>query len=103
MTRFSAAAIIAICWFLSNVVPVIAQPEQGAVRPCPAGEALKDGLCVPDEGKCFPWQEFRQGKCVAKPMPGQLAPTKCIGGTSNASGQCACPANTHLDAGSGSC
>jgi hypothetical protein len=103
MTRFSAAAIVAICWFLSIVVPVTAQPEQGAVRPCPAGEALKDGLCVPDEGKCFPWQEFRQGKCVAKPMPGQLAPTKCIGGTSNASGQCACPANTHLDAGSGSC
>jgi hypothetical protein len=103
MTRSSAAAIIAICWFLFIAVPAFAQSEQGAVPSCPAGEVLKNGLCVPDEGKCFPWQEFREGKCVAKPMPAKVTPTKCIGGTSNATGQCACPANTHLDAGSGSC
>jgi hypothetical protein len=108
MTRCSAAAIIAICGFLFIAVPAFAQSEQGAVPSCPAGEVLKDGLCVPDQGKCFPWQEFREGNCVAKPMPAQVAPTlvaptKCIGGTSNATGQCACPANTHLDAGSGSC
>jgi hypothetical protein len=108
MTRLSAAAIIAICWFLFIAVPAFAQSEQGAVPSCPAGEVLKNGLCVPDQGKCFPWQEFREGNCVAKPAPAQvappqLAPAKCIGGTSNATGQCACPANTHLDDGSGSC
>src|ERR1700738_3230659 len=108
MTPCSAAAIIAICGFLFIAVPAFAQSEQGAVPSCPAGEVLKNGLCVPDQGKCFPWQEFREGNCVAKPMPAQVAPTlvaptKCIGGTSNATGQCACPATTHLDAGSESC
>jgi hypothetical protein len=113
MTRCSAAAIIAICGFLFIAVPALAQSEQGAVPSCPAGEVLKNGLCVPDQGKCFPWQEFREGDCVAKPVPAQvappqvappqLAPTQCIGGTIDASAQCACPANMHQDDGSGSC
>src|ERR1700742_5373132 len=74
MTRSSAASIIAICGFLFIAVPALAQSEQGAVPSCPAGEVLKNGLCVPDQGKCFPWQEFREGDCVAKPVPTQVAP-----------------------------
>ena len=104
MTRLSAAATISICWivFIPNLA--IAQSDQATVPSCHAGELLKDGVCVPDEGKCFPWQEFREGNCVTKSTPEPAPstppaiPTRCAGGTIDASGQCACPANTHLDA-----
>src|SRR5471032_2255882 len=93
MTRFSAALAISIGWLLFIVVPAIAQSEQG-----------RD----PAEGACFPWQEFKSGGCVAKSTPPApaMAPVlamPCTGGSSDASGQCVCPANTHLDAASGSC
>src|SRR6202035_4842511 len=104
MTRLSAAATISICWivFIPNLA--IAQSDQATVPSCHAGELLKDGVCVPDEGKCFPGQECREGNCVTKstpePAPSTPAaiPARCAGGTIDAAGQCTCPANTHLDA-----
>jgi hypothetical protein len=112
MTRFSAA--ISICWLLLIAGPASAQSDQATAPSCNAGEVLKDGVCVPDEGKCFPWQEFREGTCVAKSTPAparsslppanpSALPARCAGGTSDASGQCVCPANTHIDAASGNC
>jgi hypothetical protein len=117
MTRFSAAAAISIGWFLFIAAPAMAQSDQADQPSCHAGEVLKDGVCVPDEGKCFPWQEFKNGTCVAKstpapadasPLPPAVSsppplPARCVGGSSDASGQCVCPANTHLDSASGNC
>jgi hypothetical protein len=94
MTRFSAALAISICWLLFIAIPAMAQSDQG----------IDSG-----EGKCFPWQEYQAGQCVAKSTPPPAtAPTPvvampCAGGASDASGQCVCPANTHLDAASGNC
>jgi hypothetical protein len=109
MTRLSAAATISIYWILFIPNLAIAQSDQATIPSCHAGELLKDGVCLPDEGKCFPWQEFREGNCVTKSTPEPAPstppaiPAQCAGGTIDASGQCACPANTHLDAGSGNC
>ena len=115
MTRFSAAAAISIGWFLFIPVLAIAQSDQVTAPSCRAGEVLRDGVCLPDEGKCFPWQEFKDGTCVAKSMPAPAVPTapaiaappaastSCIGGNSDASGQCTCPVDSHLDGGSGNC
>ena len=109
MTRFSAAATISICWILFTPNLATAQSDQATVPSCHAGELLKDGVCVPDEGKCFPWPEFREGNCVTKSTPEPsdstppAIPTRCAGGTIDASGQCACPADTHLDGESGNC
>jgi hypothetical protein len=90
MTRFSTALAISICWLLVIAVPAIAQSEQG-----------RD----PAESTCFPWQEFKAGSCVAKSTPPAPPPPvlPCTGGSNDASGQCVCPANTHLDAAIGSC
>ena len=95
MTRISAALAISICWLLFIAVPAVAQSDQG-----------RD----PAEGACFPWQEFKAGSCVAKstapeppPAPAPVLAMPCTGGSSDASGQCVCPANTHLDPASGSC
>jgi hypothetical protein len=120
MTRLSAAAVILICWLAFNPMAAMAQSDKADVPACRSGEVLKDGVCVPDDGKCFPWQEFRNGTCVAKSaapvvstppvvaVPPAIATppavaTPCSGGSSDASGQCVCPANTRLDAASGNC
>ena len=103
MTRFSAAAAISI--FLLLLIPLPGHTEERSLS-CPAGEVLKDGVCLADEGKCFPWQEYRGGSCVAKstaPAPTLALPVQCTGGTADASGRCVCPANTHLDAAGSAC
>lgn len=85
MTRFFAAAVISICSLFLISAPGLAQTKS----------------------ECFPWQEMRDGRCVPKgtsePSRSPSLPNPCIGGTSEASGQCMCPANTHLDDASGSC
>jgi hypothetical protein len=90
MNRFSAAAAILIYLFLIAPRPATAQSDQG----------------------CYPWQELRDGRCVAKPSqapaPPPLAPSpaisdQCSSGSRNLSTQCACPANTHFDRPSGLC
>jgi hypothetical protein len=85
MTRIFAAAAISICSLFLISAPARAQADTD----------------------CFPWQEMRDGRCVPK---GTSGPTRtptvsgpCVGGANDASGQCACPANTHLDDASGSC
>jgi hypothetical protein len=111
MTRISAATAILI--FLSFFIasPAHAQSNSAA-----------------DNG-CFPWQEFKNGQCVAKPSqspppalpvpapadtPPAVAPpppppppvlaSPCPdGGFRNSAGQCVCPAGTHPDAASGNC
>jgi hypothetical protein len=87
MSRFSAAAAILICLFLIAPQPAAAQD-------------------------CFPWQELRDGRCVAKPseiLPPALPPPpptisdQCPIGSRNLSAKCSCPANTHFDRPSGTC
>lgn len=87
MTRFSAAAVI-LGWlgFFSSF-PAMAQS---------------------DPSQCFPWQEFKNGTCVAKPSqappplpadaPISSAPP-CTDGKRSLSGQCTCPINMHLEGG----
>jgi hypothetical protein len=87
MTRISATAAILIGLVLMTSHPVAAQSDQDA--------------------QCFPWQEYRNGRCVAKPSqapppmpepsPSPAAIGTCDGGTRSLSGQCVCPVNTHLD------
>jgi hypothetical protein len=80
-----------ICSVTLAAAPARAQSDQGA-QP---------------EKMCFPWQEFRDGACVAasKPMTEQIpAPAvQCTGGTADAGGRCICPANTHLDTAGTAC
>jgi hypothetical protein len=95
MNRFSAAAAILLYLFLIAPRPATAQSDQ--------------------QGQCFPWQELRDGRCVAKPSqappPPPLAPSppppavsdQCQTGTRNLSAQCMCPANTHFDRPTGTC
>ena len=87
MTRFSAAAVILSWLAFFNSFPAIAQS---------------------DPGQCFPWQEFKNGACVAKPSqaPPPLPPSSptsalppCVDGTRSLSGQCTCPINMHLEGG----
>jgi hypothetical protein len=87
MTRFSAAALILGCLVFLSSFPAIAQT---------------------DPSQCFPWQEFKNGTCVAKPSQAPpplppLAPTSavppCVDGTRSLSGQCTCPINMHLEGG----
>jgi hypothetical protein len=87
MTRFSAAAVIFSLLAFFGSFPAIAQS---------------------DPSQCFPWQEFKNGTCVAKPSqaPPPLppeAPTSaappCVDGTRSLSGQCTCPINMHLEGG----
>src|SRR5215470_5590849 len=92
MTRISATAAILIGLVLMTSHPVAAQSDQDA--------------------QCFPWQEYKAGRCVAKPSqapppmpepsPAPAAIGPCDGGTRSLSGQCSCPVNTHLDS-SGHC
>jgi hypothetical protein len=87
MTRISATAAILIGLVLMTSHPVAAQSDQDA--------------------QCFPWQEYRNGRCVAKPSqapppmpepsPSPAAIGSCDGGTRSLSGQCVCQVNTHLD------
>jgi hypothetical protein len=51
------------------------------------------------ERMCFPWQEFRDGACVATSGAAPAPSVQCSGGTADTEGRCVCPANTHLDAG----
>jgi hypothetical protein len=97
MTRFSAAtAIFYLIFFVS--LPAVAQSDQD----------------TGSGSQCFPWQEFKDGRCVAKPSqsppPPALAPSlsgptsnPCTDGTRNLSSQCPCPGNTHPDVASGRC
>jgi hypothetical protein len=93
MNRFSAAAAISFLLFLIAPQAATAQTDQG----------------------CFPWQELRDGRCVAKPSqapsPPSLAATppepgisdQCATGSRNLSPQCTCPINMHYDRPSGTC
>jgi hypothetical protein len=106
MTRLSAAAAIFYLVFFASL-PAAAQSEPDSAS----------------ESQCFPWQELRDGRCVAKPpqspSPAALAPatsspatanpatfspatSQCPDDTRNLSSQCPCPGNTHRDA-SGRC
>ncbi|WP_156927978.1 hypothetical protein [Bradyrhizobium sp. Tv2a-2] len=100
MTRCFAAAAIAVFLVFFSSNPIRAQ-------------ANKDS-----DLQCFPWQEMRNGRCVAKPVatppppapaaapapapppPPQLSTDPCL---RNLSSQCKCAASTHLDATSGTC
>jgi hypothetical protein len=93
MNRFSAAAAISFLLFLIAPQAATAQTDQG----------------------CFPWQELRDGRCVAKPSqapsppslastpPEPVVPDQCPSGSRGLSPQCACPVNTHFDRPSGTC
>jgi hypothetical protein len=92
MTRISATAAILIGLAFFSALPAAAQSD--------------------DDSQCFPWQEYKAGRCVAKPsqapppmpepQPSPAAIGSCDGGTRSLSGQCVCPVNTHLDT-SGHC
>src|SRR5271165_3017420 len=97
MTRFFAAAAIASLLVVFNSLPARAQ----------ANEDSSSGL------QCFPWQEMKNGRCVAKPaaapqppapapVPATQLPTDPCS-LRSLSSQCKCPAATHLDAASGTC
>jgi hypothetical protein len=111
MTRIFAATAILFCLAFSISKPAQAQATRNMAT---------------DNG-CFPWQDFKNGQCVAKPSqappPSLPAPTSdplpavappppppppvvanpCPDGTSNVAGQCVCPTSTHLDGASGRC
>ncbi|HEV2159673.1 hypothetical protein [Bradyrhizobium sp.] len=59
--------------------------------------------------RCFPWQEFRGGACVAKaaplapPVETQLPSPPAVPDRSETAVQPACPADSHLDAASNIC
>jgi len=107
MTRFIAA--IWLAFGLCAVAP---------------GPSLAQDLAQDDTQRCFPWQEFRNGVCVAKPArpapppfpaapdagpaaqgvpiqaaPDQVAPSQAT----PAPVQPNCPISTHLDATTGNC
>jgi hypothetical protein len=111
MTRFLAATAILVFLAFSSSNPAHAENRSVAT----------------DNG-CFPWQDYKNGQCVAKPSqappptlpdPGSAPavtppapppltavpapPVVCLDGTTNVGGQCTCPANTHADAASGRC
>jgi hypothetical protein len=100
MTRcFSAAAIALFLVFFGSV--------QARAQ---ANEDSSSDL------QCFPWQEMKNGRCVAKPVAAPppapaaspaLAPAPELSidpcGLRSLSTQCKCPAPTHLDAASGTC
>ena len=109
MTRIFAATAILIC--LASSISSAAHSQSNSAT---------------DHG-CFPWQEFRNGQCVAKPTntappapapavtppavtppappaPPSLAAGPCLeGGFKNSAGECACPTGTHADIASGRC
>ena len=86
MTRISATAVLLIGLAVCPSRPVAAQSDQDTA--------------------CFPWQEYRAGRCIAKPSqpppmaepsPAPAAVGPCNEGTRSLSGQCVCPIDTHLD------
>lgn len=111
MARIFAATAFLICLSLAISFPAYSQMNSGT-----------------DHG-CFPWQEFRNGQCVAKPAntsppplppapavaPPSVAPpappapppaaaSPCLEGSfRNSAGQCTCPSGTHADTASGRC
>jgi hypothetical protein len=93
MTRLFAAAAISICFAFLIPLSANAQSDRD-----PASD-----------NQCFPWQEFRDGHCVAKPSqtepppPAPVVSDPCMKDTRNLSAQCVCPENTHRDAASGAC
>jgi hypothetical protein len=106
MTRCVAAAAIATFLVVFASVPARAQ----------ANEDSSSDL------QCFPWQEMKGGRCVAKPVapppPAPAASTAPVPvpapaptpevstdpcGLRSLSTQCKCPAASHLDAASGTC
>ena len=91
VVRFATAIAMVICSLTLAAAPARAQSDQGA-QP---------------EKMCFPWQEFRDGACVAtsKPVTEQTPQPaiQCTGGTADAGGRCICPASTHLDAAGTAC
>ncbi|MFT4121662.1 hypothetical protein [Bradyrhizobium sp.] len=82
MTRFAALICFALC----------------ALMP-PPGQAQDSGTA----DRCFPWQEFRNGICAAKPAPVTPAPAMQAPlppdqpERSQTAVAPACPAGTHLD------
>jgi hypothetical protein len=86
MTRSSAAALILGWLAFFSSFPAIAQS---------------------DPSQCFPWQEFKNGTCVAKPSqappplppPAAALPDPCSDGKRSLSSQCTCPINTHMEGG----
>lgn len=99
MTRFFAAAAIAAFWIVFTSLPARAQ----------ANEDSSSDL------QCFPWQELRNGRCVAKPVGApqppapapatapELSSDPCSQRSLSLSSPCKCPAASHLDAASGAC
>ncbi len=104
MTRVFAFAAITALLFVFGSVPARAQ----------ANEDPSSDL------QCFPWQEMKGGRCVAKPVPAQPpvsatspapAPAPSSGpeistdpcGLRSLSTPCKCPTATHLDAAGGAC
>jgi hypothetical protein len=108
MTRIFTATAILICLAFSFFPPAQAAGSRNLAT---------------DNG-CFPWQDFKNGQCVAKqsqtpppalpapavapPSPPPLTaapapPIVCPDGASNVAGQCKCPTSTHADAASGRC
>lgn len=114
MTRIFAATAILICLAFSIFPPAHAAGSRNLAT---------------DNG-CFPWQDFKNGQCVAKPsqtpppaLPEPAAspapavappspppltaapppPIVCPDGASNVAGQCVCPTSTHADGASGRC
>jgi hypothetical protein len=100
MTRVFAFAAIAVLLTIFNSVPARAQ----------ANDDSSSDL------QCFPWQEMKGGRCVAKPVTApppaaaaspapppapELSTDPC--GLRSLSTPCRCPAATHLDAASGTC
>jgi hypothetical protein len=88
MIRISAVAAILVVSTFLIAVPAHAQP---------------DGRSA--DNQCFPWQEFKNGRCVPKGAPAEppLMPSISNCGSRSLSGQCACPDNQHWDAVSSAC
>lgn len=109
MTRIFPAAALLICLAFFNSSPTLADGSRNLAT---------------DNG-CFPWQDFKNGQCVAKPAQAPAAPPEpaaapsvaplppittapapppvCPEGASNVAGQCTCPASTHFDSAGARC
>ena len=116
MTRIFAATAILIYLAFSISNPALAEGSR---------------TLATDNG-CFPWQDFKNGQCVAKPsqtpppalpepaqspapavappapppltaVPAPAPPVVCPDGASIVAGQCMCPASTHVDSAGGRC
>lgn len=86
MTRFAAAICVGIGLGLCALV----------LRPALAQDSGTDD-------RCFPWQEFRNGVCVAKSVPLAPSPTPVEREDTAPPPQPACPASSHVDPAGGGC